>query len=167
MAASFSSQVTLVHRIVETLTTAEQPLLDSSDNTTSAFASGTRTSDGTSSPAVTAGASFNATLSTGALTVDLTAITDIRGVSISFNGKKIRDVTFVNPITNANQIQVKAGAASGHLLLGAAWSIILQPGDLVTVRAVDAGNQAVGGSNKNWDLVGTGSQVLQIIASAG
>ncbi len=166
MAQSFASQLTLVHSCTQTLTTTEQPLI-STDNTIGSTLSGSRTSGAGTTPAVTGCAAMNVTLSTGTATVTLSTLTDIAGKAISFSGKKLREVSFTNPVTNANQIQIKEGASNGHPLFGAAWSIILQPGEVFAAKLVDSGQTVVAGADLTWDLVGTGSQILVIQLSAG
>src|SRR6476660_6066460 len=78
----------------------------------------TQTLNAGTSPAATVTASFVATLSGGALTLDLTAMTGTNGATVNANGLTPRCIVFQNPATNANPITVAKGASNGYTGLG-------------------------------------------------
>ncbi len=123
------------------------------------------TSATTATP-VTKVAAFQATLSGGLLTIDLTSLTGTNGVAVTFSGLKIQAYKFANPSTNANSITVAAGASNGYLLGGAAFSWILAPGQEIMGFTNDASPDVAGGA-KTIDLSGTLVQALNVILVAG
>lgn len=128
-------------------------------NTTKSLNSG-------SSPPVTVSASFLATLSGGALTVDLTAMSGTNGAAVSASGLTPRCIKFQNPSGNANPITIAKGAASGYTGLGATFLLTLQPGQEASFYLA-ANGTAVSGGVKTFDLTGTASQALNVIVVAG
>ncbi len=123
--------------------------------------------NGSTSPPASKGAAWDVTLSAGAATIDLTALPQAGGGTQSMNGLLARYLVFVNPVSNANNITIADGATNGYLLFGdSSGQITLKPGQFVILYC--AGNaQTVGGSAKNIDLTGTGSQVLRVMAVFG
>lgn len=122
-----------------------------------------------STPAVSMVADFQKALSSGAGTIDLTAVPGVSGTQ-DMTGKKIVMAKFRNPSTNANPITVKFGATNGYLLLGTGWQITLSPGQEITFgpqAAVAASTPSVSSTTKTIDLSGTGSQALDVILVAG
>jgi hypothetical protein len=119
------------------------------------------------SPPASKVAAYDVTLSTGAATIDLTALPQAGGGTQSVNGLLARYLVFVNPVSNANNITIADGASNGYLVFGdASGQITLKPGQFCILFC--AGNaQTVGGSNKTIDITGTGSQVLRMLALFG
>jgi len=107
---------------------------------------------------VTKHAAFQQALAVGAATIDLRALAGTQG-AVDGNGLKVQAVMFRNPATNANAITIAKGAANGYELLGAGWSITLQPGQQVQLFLNDAAPDIAGGA-KTMDLSGTLAQVL-------
>lgn len=126
----------------------------------------TATIDASSTVPATKTASFQKALSTGAATIDLTALVGSNGAAVDFTGLKVQLAKFRNPSTNANGITVTFGASTPYLLLGAAFKFILLPGQEITIYGNDAAPD-VSGSLKMIDLAGTGSQALDVILVAG
>lgn len=115
----------------------------------------------TTSPVASKVAAYEITLSSGAATIDLTALPQAGGGTQSVNGLLARYIVLVNPVSNANNITIADGATNGYQLFGdASGQITLKPGQFIILYC--AGNaQTVGGSNKTIDLTGTGTQVLR------
>lgn len=118
-----------------------------------------------STPPATQVCDFQKALSTGAGTIDLTAVPGSLG-NLDLTGLKVQLVRFRNPSGNANPITVTFGAANGYLLLGTAWKMILQPGQSVELFLNDA-SPDVDATHKNIDIAGTGSQALDVLLVAG
>ncbi len=111
-------------------------------------------------------ASFIKALSGGAATIDLTALTGTNGATVDFTNLKVQFAKFRNPSTNANSITVTFGAATGYLLMGSGWKIILAPGQEFTFRGYEA-TPDVTSLLKHIDLAGTASQSLYVQLVAG
>jgi hypothetical protein len=118
---------------------------------------------GVTVPPITAQAAFQQALSGGAATIDLTALPGLTpSETVNGTGLKVQAIKLRGLSTNANKIVVSQGAANPYRLDGAtAWSIPLLAGQSVLIY-VDAGGEVIGGSHKNIDLAGTGSQVLEV-----
>jgi hypothetical protein len=120
-------------------------------------------------PPVTKPASFQVTLSSGAATINLAALTGITGnETVDTTGLKIQAVKFRNKSTNANVISITEGASNGHPLLGASFLFALQPGMscLILNETADSGTD-VASADRTWDVAGTGSQILEVTLLAG
>lgn len=116
-------------------------------------------------PAVTKDFDALVTLSGGAATLDLTAITDLLGLgTVTISGLTPAWVKFVNPSTNANAITIAKGASNGYTGFGSSFSVTLQPGGELLLRLATV---AVSGSVKTLDITGTGSQTLKVQGCAG
>lgn len=107
-------------------------------------------------------------LSGGAVSIDLTTLTDISQSATDLTGLKVQAILALNPSTNANAITITEGASNGHSISASSssWKVTLQPGAWFLFYGNDAG-QDVGASDKTWDLSGTGSQALSIAVIAG
>lgn len=116
-------------------------------------------------PPATAGAAFLQALAAGVATVSLAALPGYGGATINGTGLKVRAYKFQNPASNANAITIKFGASNPYLLLGAAWSIVLNPGD--EVQGLVTAAPTVAGGALNIDLSGTGTQALNIALILG
>lgn len=156
IAVAYASTVTTV----ETFDT-NVPAISAGDNTIThtGYNTSANLNAGTTQPATLA-AYFLKALSSGAATIDLTALSGTGGVTVDGTGLKVQVAKFKNPSTNANTITVTFGASNAYLLGGAAFKFILQPGMEITVFGNDA-TPDVGSSTKNIDIAGTGSQALQ------
>lgn len=112
-------------------------------------------------PPVSLHAPVTQALTAGAATLDLTNLPGITaGEIVNATGLKAQLVKFENPLTNANSITVRAGAATPYLLLGAAWTLTLAPGQSAGPFNLAGAAPVVGAGAKNIDLVGTGTQSL-------
>jgi len=116
------------------------------------------------SPAVTKDAAFNVTLTTGAATINLAAITDTDLGTVDLTGLKIQVIKFKNAAAAAMTVAV--GASNGHTGLGSAFSVTIPPGGEVTFHGNDGGADVASG-NRTLDVTGTGSQVLGVQVVAG
>jgi len=117
-------------------------------------------------PAVTDGSKQEIALSSGTKTIDLTALTDANGGSISLSGKKIVAVQIENPAANANNMTFAAGSANGVNFMGAGCQVILSPGQSIEIYN-HTGGPTIGSGAKNIDVTGTGSQTFYFGIVAG
>lgn len=113
----------------------------------------------TSTPVVTKVYAQQLALSTGALTVDLTALTDGTGASLDLTGLKVQFVAIANkPVSgaaNTDTLNAKTGATNGYQIFGDAaseatlaiggWCIFYNP----------EGTPDVGASAKTIDFSGS------------
>jgi hypothetical protein len=155
VSAQYSGQLT----VTETITTGLADVLASNNVVQHAAWNKTITITGTYT------ASFVVTLSGGAFTIDLTSLTGTNGASISLSGLKVLAFLILVPNTNANPFTIAKGAANGYQLKGASWNEQFQPGDHMVCYPTNA--PTVGGSAKNIDCSGTGSQTAQIVVVGG
>jgi hypothetical protein len=118
----------------------------------------------TSTPGVTVPAYFVKALSGGTGTIDLTAVTH-NGAAVDFTGLKVKALKFKNKTGNA-VMTIGEGASNGYEALGNAWTIKLLAGQEATFYLADSA-PAVGGSAKTIDLVGTGTQELEVTVIGG
>lgn len=119
---------------------------------------------GSTTPAITKDAELQLALSSGAVTLDLTAVADPDLGNVSFNGLTIQQMLLTNPASNANPISIGKGASNGYTGFGATFFVTLQPGSSL---AINLAGSAVGGSSKTLDLTGTGAQALNIQLTGG
>jgi len=126
----------------------------------------TKTLNGTSSPPATKVAAFEQALTGGAATIDLSALVGTNGATVVGTGLRVQAVKFRGKSDNANPITVAKGASNGYDGFGASFSITLDPGAEVTILPDDAGSD-IGSGNKNLDVSGTGTQVLECIIVLG
>lgn len=107
-------------------------------------------------------ATFNAALTAGAGTIDLTNLPGITaGEVVNGTGLKVQVAKFLNPLTNANPITLKFGALNPYNLLGASWQVSLAPGQSLLVNG-NAATPAIAAGAKNIDISGTGAQALSV-----
>ena len=93
-----------------------------------------------------------ATMTAGAVTIDMTASPYSGGVKVPIRA------FFMNPASNANAITIVKGGTNGYTGFGSTFSVTLQPGQSVSLNA----STALSGSVKTLDVTGTGSQVLVV-----
>lgn len=115
----------------------------------------TFTLDATTTPPVTLHAAFLATLSGGALTIDLRALTGTNGVSVDGNGLRVQVLRIKN--LGANELTVSAGASNG-LSIGA--GLVIPAGGHVQMFLND-GISDIDATHKTIDLAGTGAQTSE------
>lgn len=114
--------------------------------------------DSGSTPPATKVAAFRLTLTGGAATVDMRALTGTNGASVDGNGLKPQIVRVKN--LGANALTIQPGASNGHDLFGAASLLIVPPGAHVQFFTND-GVEDVDDTHKTLDVIGTGSQVSE------
>lgn len=125
--------------------------------------SGTLT--GATTPPVTTQASFLLTLTAGAATIDLRALTGTNGASIDGNGLKVQLVRIKN--LGANTMTFKSGATNGHSgIFTATDGTVVQPGGRVMVSSNDNGDD-ISATDKTWDVTGTGAQTAEVTIIMG
>lgn len=167
---SMTVSAAYVSQLTATITPGATPSLDSADNTFKQSGLNTSLSalNASSTPPVTAVATFRATLVSGALAIDLTALTDnVQGL-MSLSGLKIVAIKFKMPptATFANAITVTTAASNFYAFLGASGSVVLLPSWELLLYCFST-NIAVDGTHKIITLAGTGSQYVDIEIYAG
>jgi len=116
------------------------------------------TLNSTSTPPVTKVACFEKVLVAGAATIDLTALPGTGGGTVDGTGLKVQAIKIRNPAANTNKLHVVPGASAGYNLWGAAFHIILNPGESLLWVGVDHANvPAVAGGAKNIDISDDGA----------
>ena len=101
---------------------------------------------------------------TGSLqTFDFTALSDPEGISMASTllTKKVRAIKFRSKSTNTGNITITFGTATAYLLFGAAFKLILTPGQHILAYLAD-GAPAISSSLKHLDITGTLNDVLEI-----
>lgn len=116
------------------------------------------TLDSGTTPPATLVAEFLATLSGGALTVDLRALTGTNGASVDGNGLKVQVLRVKN--LGANTLTIDPGASNGIDLLGASSKIVIPAGGHFMMYFNDA-SPDISGTDKTLDLTGTGAQTSE------
>jgi hypothetical protein len=116
-----------------------------------------------STPAITKRAGFKQALTSGAATIDLTALPGITvDETVNGTGLQVQFIKFVNPSTNANKMTIGKGMTSGYQLDGATtWSIVLAPGMSALINTNSA-SDVIASGKKTIDIAGTGVQPLTV-----
>lgn len=109
-------------------------------------------------PPVTTVAEFLLTLSSGAATVDLRALTGTNGASTDGNGLKVQILRVKN--LGANVLTIVPGASNGIDLLGASSSLTVYPGGHAQFYFNDA-SPDISSTDKTLDVTGTGAQTSE------
>ena len=110
---------------------------------------------------------FTITLSSGAATLDLTAIPDDENGTFDATGLKLNFLRLEVPIGDANKVLASQGASNAYRLDGATnWSIPLAPGQKVQLEG-DAAGDAVASGHKTIDFAGTGAQTISVHIGLG
>lgn len=109
-------------------------------------------------PPVTTVAEFLLTLSGGAATVDLRALTGTNGASIDGNGLKVQVLRVKN--LGANIMTIVPGASNGIDLLGASSSLTIPAGGHAMIYFNDA-SPDISGTDKTLDVTGTTTQTSE------
>lgn len=128
---------------------------------------------GTTVP-VTKIVTFEPTLSAGALTIDLTALTGANGASVTFSGLKLQFMLFNNGTTtngvvaagSNSSVNIAEGASNGYPLFGASNDITIPAGGSFMIYFPDA-LADVSGTDKTIDLAGTGTDAFECVLIAG
>ncbi len=106
------------------------------------------------------------TLSSGTYSLDLNALSNTEGTTISSTNKKPRAIKIKAASGNANVITVSKGASNGYTGLGSSFSYALLAGEsflgVFGTSVVD-----ITASVKVLDFTGTGSQTCTIIIVMG
>lgn len=113
---------------------------------------------GATTPPATATANFLLTLSAGAATVDLRALTGTNGATVDGNGLKPQIVRVKN--LGANPITITEGASNGHDAFPATTGLEIPAGGIVQLYFNDAASD-IGATDKTWDVAGTGAQTSE------
>lgn len=121
---------------------------------------------GSTTPAVSNGTKQKIALSSGAKTIDLTALPDVNGAEITLTGLKPRCIQIENPSSNANNMTFAAGASNGFNFMGASGQITLSPGQSFEIYHHTGGPQ-IGSSAKTIDVSGVGAQEFYFGIVAG
>jgi hypothetical protein len=115
----------------------------------------TATLYGTTTPPVTKVAFFEVTLSGGAATVNLAALSGTNGTTVDGTGLKVQAIRVEN--TGANSLTIAPGASNGIDLFGTG-SLVIPAGGHVVLYSSD-GTPDIASGDRTLDLTGTGSQV--------
>ncbi len=156
VSTTYSSQLD----VVETLTIPDAATGQNSQVTHNAWSTNKLALSASSTPAAVLNANFNKALSSGAATVDLTALPGTNNATVSGSGYQVRQIKVQAPKTNANPITIAAGGSNGYNLMGSGWTLILKPGAEVLIGAqsgADIGAPTISSSAKTIGLSGTGS----------
>lgn len=166
MAATISASYSALLSVVQTMT---GEFIGSDETFTVDGLNATGTLNASSTPPATKQASGTKAMSGGAGTIDLTALPgDTADETKDMTGLKLQLAIFKAPSTNANVITISQGASNAYGLdsAGGAWSIKLDPGQLVFFYLDDNAEDVASGA-KEIDLAGTGAQELDYVMVFG
>lgn len=158
MTASVKATYKLSLSVLETLGTAV-PAAGTPQITHDGFNTNLGTLTGATTVPATKTTAFTPTLSAGAATIDLTALTGVNGAVVDGSGLKVQIFKFINPAGNG-AVTLTFGAANPYLLLGTAWKVILLAGQEIMLYLNDACPD-IDATHKNIDLAGTGAQAFK------
>ena len=119
---------------------------------------------GVSTPAVSKIAAAVVALVAGAKTLDLTALTGTNGAAVTMNGLKI--VLFRIKNLGASVMTFTEGAANGYELAGTGWTVTLAQNQVFQFYG-DSAAPTVGGTTKNIDVTGTGTETFELTVIGG
>jgi len=100
-------------------------------------------------------------MTAGALTIDLTALTNSEGATIASTGKKVRAIFMVPTSTNTAAITLTEGAANGYELGGNTWKLALTDEQFAFIY-LGADAPDISASVKNIDVTGTGTESIRL-----
>ncbi len=124
------------------------------------------TMSATSTPPATLVSYETITLSSGA-TIDLTALTGTNGITVDGSSPAEQRVQlFKVKNTGTNAMTFTEGAATGYLLLGSGWKIILLAGQEALVQLNDAAPE-ITSSLKHIDVAGTDAETFELSVVIG
>lgn len=118
-----------------------------------------KTLNATSSPAATKSAFFLLTLTAGAATINLAALTGTNGATVDGTGLKVRAFRF-RPL-GANGMTVVPGASNGIDLFGAASSVTVPTGGCL-LQYFANGSPTVASGDRTLDVTGTGTETAEV-----
>lgn len=147
----------------ETFSDSDYPAVKSPPLTHSGFDS-RKDLDAATTPAVTKAAYFEKSLTAGAGTIDLTALTH-NGQAVDLTGLKVQCLRIKNKIGNA-AMTFAEGASNGYALLGASWLATLLAGQEITLFGNDATPDVAAG-DRTIDITGTGTEQCEVSIVAG
>lgn len=114
-----------------------------------------------SSVPVTKHAAFRQAMTSGAATIDLSALPGkTADETVVGTGLKVQLAKFRNLASNANDITITEGASNGYALLGAGFSFTLKPGQSAAFSLDEAAPDIASG-DRTIDIAGTGAQILE------
>lgn len=157
--------IALTSTIVETPTTTQVPFgLSGATGITSTGLNKSTVYDANSNPTATKVAYGTLTMTAGAVTLNLAAITGLGGVNQDFTGLGIRSIHLRAKSDNANPITIAFGAANPYTGLGAAFSLTL---NAAKEALLEPNTTLVAAGVRTLDITGTGAQALDFIIVAG
>jgi len=144
--------------VVETLPNNTGSASDARRKVTHDAYNETATLNSGSTPPATLVAEFLLTLTAGAASVDLRALTGTNGASVDGNGLKVQVLRVKN--LGANILTIVPGASNGIDLLGGSSSLTIPPGGHVMMFFND-GAPDIAAADKTLDCTGTASQTSE------
>lgn len=159
VAVTYTSMLKTVETLTDTNIASSDATVTFNSGASEGINKTTTMNSGTTPPA-TKRAGGELTLTAGAGSIDLRALTTgVGGSTVDGNGLKVQAIKLRNKSTNANAMTISEGASNGYALLGASFTFILQPGQEIMFFGNDA-TPDVAAADKTIDVAGTGSQVL-------
>lgn len=123
----------------------------------------TATLNSSSTPPATLVAEFLLTLTAGAATIDLRALTGTNGATVDGNGLKPQVVRIKN--LGANVMTISAGASNPHNAFTTDGTVIRPSGHIMLFG--NDGDEDIDATHKTWDIAGTGSQTAEVTILLG
>lgn len=157
---SLEVHTTMALTVIETL---EGEFVDPNDSTfTTNGMNFADVLDGSSNVPVDMQSAFEIAMVDGAATIDLTSLPGANGEAGAKDGtgKKLQRAMLINKSTNSNPITIVQGASDDYEMLGATFSLTLLPGQKAMFDFNEAAPDIASG-DKNIDISGTGTEVLQ------
>lgn len=148
----YNLALTIRETLVVNVPAATRPILQHNGYNASA----TLKSDTT--PPVTKAAVFSKALVAGVGTIDLTALVGTNNLAVDGTGLKVQAIKIKNPSTNTKVLLIKPATSNGYNLFGAAFQIILNPGEHF---------QWVGNDSANVPDIASGAKNLAISDNGG
>ena len=157
---SVKASLTFGATVTETLTSG----VAAADNPVIRFAAFNEsvTLDGTTTPAITKHSSFVGTLTAGALTINLAALTGLNGTTEDLTGLRVQFIRIKN--LGANAMTFSEGASNGIALAGL--PIVVPVGGIIQHYFADAAPD-VASADRTIDVAGTGAQTFEMTILAG
>lgn len=157
-----SAQVTMKCKVTETLADASLAS-NGTDVVHDAYGLATTIKSDTLVPATKVAAGIQ-TLSAGALSMDLTALTGTNGASLTALGLKLQVWLLKN--LGAAVMTFTEGASNGYAALGASFSFTLAQNQMAQFYLADAAPDVAAG-DRIIDVAGTGTQTFQNVMVFG
>lgn len=115
---------------------------------------------------ITVVAAFNKALVAGTASIDFTSLTGTNGATVSGSGLKLQVAIIKAKTTNANAITIADGANNGYGGFGSNFEVVLDADQWVMLFGKDK-EPDVDATHKTWDLIGTGTQSVDMILVFG